>query len=357
MSCPCPHRRSNTGQDESGIHGRLSNMSDSAARLLRLLSLLQARPQRTGAELAERLKVTERTLRRDVERLRGLGYPIETIRGATGGYRLGAGGALPPLLLDDEEAVAVAVSLRTAASGSVAGIADTAISALVKLEQVLPARLRHQVASLHEATATLPGWSVTVDPDVLTTIASACRDRTRLRLSYTDRNGTPSKRLVEPHRLVHTGRRWYLVAHDVDRDAWRAFRADRIKDPRATGVRFVLHHPPDAVKFVATAVTTAPYRHHARILFHAPAHTIAEYIPPTVGVIEAGPDTGTCTVTIGSDSLDAIAMHLGLFDVAFTVLEPPELRAHIQAVADRFQRALRQQRADPEPVGQGQSQG
>lgn len=315
-------------------------MSDSAARLLRLLSLLQARPQRTGAELAERLQVTERTLRRDVERLRGLGYPIVAARGVTGGYRLGAGGALPPLLLDDDEAVAVAVSLRTAASGGVTGIADTAISALAKLEQVLPARLRHRIASLQEATAALPGWSVTVDADVLTTIAVACRDQTRLRLSYTDHHGTPSTRLVEPHRLVHTGRRWYLVARDVDRDAWRTFRADRVRQPQATGVRFVPHDPPDAVDFVANAVTTAPYRYHAKILFHAPAHAVAERIPPTVGVIEpAGPDT--CILTAGSDSLDAIALHLGLVGIAFTVLEPPELRVRIQAVADRLQQALR----------------
>ena len=316
-------------------------MSDSAARLLRLLSLLQARPQWTGADLAERLGVTERTLRRDVERLRGLDYPVSAVRGVSGGYRLGAGGTLPPLLLDDDEAVAVAVSLRTAANGSITGIADTAISALVKLELVLPSRLRHRVAALHQTTVALRGWSTTVDPDVLTTLAAACRDRARLRLAYTDHHGAASARLVEPHRLVHTGRRWYLVAYDVDREDWRTFRADRVADPQSTGVRFVHRDPPDAVDFVAAAITTGPYLYRARILFQAPAQVVAEHFPPSVGAIEAsGPDAGTCVLTVGSESLDAIAMHLGLLDIAFTVLEPPELRARIQAVAERFQQAL-----------------
>lgn len=320
-------------------------MSDSAARLLRLLSLLQSRAQWTGAELAERLGVTERTLRRDVDRLRELDYPVGGVRGVAGGYRLGAGGKLPPLLLDDDEAIAVAVSLRTAANGSITGIADTAISALIKLERVLPARLRNQVAALHEATDALPGWSGTVDTGVLTAIAGACRDHTRLRLAYTDYNGNITNRLVEPHKLVHTGRRWYLVAYDVDRDAWRTFRADRIGDPQATGVRFVHEDLPDAVEFVARAITTAPYQHRARILFHAPAHVLAEHIAPSVGVIEAG-DSGsgmspdTCVLTIGADSIDAIAMHLSVIDIAFTVLEPPALRDRIRSVADRFQRAV-----------------
>lgn len=320
-------------------------MSDSAARLLRLLSLLQSRAQWTGAELAERLGVTERTLRRDVDRLRELDYPVGGVRGVAGGYRLGAGGKLPPLLLDDDEAIAVAVSLRTAANGSITGIADTAISALIKLEQVLPARLRHQVAALHDATAALPGWSETVDTDVLTAIAGACRDHTRLRLAYTDYNGNITNRLVEPHRLVHTGRRWYLVAHDVDREAWRTFRADRIRDPQATGVRFVHENAPDAVEFVASAITTAPYQHRARILFHAPAHVLAEHIAPSVGVIEAadsgsGMTTDACVLTIGSDSIDAIAMHLSVIDIAFTVLQPPALRDRIRSVAERFQQAV-----------------
>jgi len=321
-------------------------MADSAARLLRLLSLLQARAQWSGAELAERLEVTERTLRRDVDRLRGLDYPVGAVRGVAGGYRLGPGGALPPLLLDDGEAIAVAVSLRTAANGSITGIADNAVSALMKLEQVLPTRLRHRVNALAQATVALPGWSSTVDADILTAIAAACRDRVGLRFAYTDYHGAESRRLVEPHRLVHTGRRWYLVARDVDRDAWRTFRADRIGEPQATGVKFVPRDPPDAVEFVADATTTAPYQYRARILFHAPAHVVAEHIAPSTGTVDpvdpVGPDADECILTTGADSLDSIAMHLGLTDFEFTVLEPPELRARVQAVADRFQRALQE---------------
>jgi predicted DNA-binding transcriptional regulator YafY len=316
-------------------------VSDSAAHLLRLLSLLQTRPRWTGAELAARLEITERTLRRDIERLRTLDYPVNAVRGVAGGYGLSPGGTLPPLLLDEDEAVAVAVSLRTAANASVTGIADTAVSALLKLQQVLPNRLRHRVTALYQATAALPGWLTTVDTDVLTLIAAACRDGVTLRLAYTDYHGARSARVVEPHRLVHTGRRWYLVARDVERGAWRSFRADRIRDPQSTGMRFVHQDPPNAVDFVAAAITATPYSHRARILFHAPATTVAEHIAPSVGVIEpAGEDK--CILTTGSDSLDAIAMHLGLFDLAFTVLGPPELRTRIQAVANRLQQALQQ---------------
>lgn len=315
-------------------------MSESAARLLQLLSLLQRRPLCTGSELAERLGVTRRTLRRDVDRLRSLGYPVEAVRGVSGGYRLGAGGALPPLLLDDDEAIAAVIALRTAAGGSVTGMADNALSALAKLEQVLPARLRHRIAALHQATLSLPEPAVTSDPGVLTTLAVVCRNLHRLRFAYTDHHNRRTERLVEPHRLVHTGRRWYLVARDLDRDAWRTFRVDRVDATRDTGVRFTPDDPPDAVRFVAAAVTTAPYRHHARILFHASIRTVSEHIPPTVGVLEAtGPDA--CVLTAGADSLDAIAMHLGLLGVEFTVLEPAELRDRVRSVADRFERALR----------------
>lgn len=333
--------RSDIGRDESSIDGRLDVVSDSATRLLRLLSLLQTRPRWTGAELAERLEITERTLRRDIERLRALEYPVSAVRGASGGYCLGPGGALPPLLLDEDEAVAVAVSLRTAANASVTGIEDTAISALLKLEQVLPTRLFRRVTALHEATASLPGWPNTADADVLTTVAAAYRDRVRVRLTYTDYHGTPSTRVIEPHRLVHTGRRWYVVARDVDRDAWRTLRADRIGDLQITGVRFVHQDPPNAIEFVAAAITTAPYQYRARILFHAPASVVRDRIASSVCVIEpAGEGENKCILMTGSDSLDAIAMYLGLLDLTFTVLEPPELRIRIQALAQRFQEAL-----------------
>ncbi|RCV50191.1 helix-turn-helix transcriptional regulator, partial [Marinitenerispora sediminis] len=192
-------------------------MLETSARLLRLLSLLQTHRDWTGAELADRLGITTRTVRRDVEKLRTLGYPVHAAPGVAGGYRLGAGAALPPLLLDDDEAVAVAVGLRTAAGGTVAGIEESSVRALAKLEQVLPSRLRHRVTTLHAVTVAVPDSGAAVAPDVLTAIAAACRAHERLRFDYRDHAGQPSVRDVEPHRLVHTGRRWYLVAWDTDR--------------------------------------------------------------------------------------------------------------------------------------------
>ncbi|MQA88075.1 MAG: WYL domain-containing protein [Streptosporangiales bacterium] len=313
-------------------------MLDTSARLLRLLSLLQVRRDWTGAGLAERLGVTVRTVRRDVDRLRSLGYPVQASPGVAGGYRLGAGGALPPLLLDDDEAVAVAVGLRTAAGGTVTGIEETSIRALAKLEQVLPSRLRHRVTALQASTVPLSGSGPTVDPDVLTVVAGACRGFERLRFGYRDRDGTVSRRSVEPYHLVHTGRRWYLMAWDVDRGDWRTFRVDRIAAATATGQRFVPRDPPDAATYVSEAVSVAPYRHRARVSLQAPAEVVAERVPPTVGLLEAV-DENTCVLTTGSDSLDALAVHLVLIGVDFRVLEPPELVDHIRMLADRLGRA------------------
>ena len=214
-------------------------MLDTSARLLRLLSLLQTRPDWPGPELAGRLEITPRTLRRDIQRLRDLGYPVHATPGVAGGYRLAPGATLPPLLLTDDEAVAVAVSLRTAASQSVTGIAETALTALAKLEQVLPTRLRQRTEALHQATVTLPRTAPTVDPALLTTLATACRHHQALTIAYTTRDGAETERQIEPHRLVHTGYRWYLVARDTTRDAYRTFRADRITNPTPTGTRFV----------------------------------------------------------------------------------------------------------------------
>jgi predicted DNA-binding transcriptional regulator YafY len=312
--------------------------ADTSARLLRLLSLLQSRRNWAGADLAGRLEVTPRTVRRDVERLRRLGYPIRATPGAAGGYRLEAGAALPPLLLDDEEAVAVALGLRTAAGGTVAGIEEASVRALAKLEQVLPARLRRRLTALHASTVRLPGNGPTVDPAVLSVIAGACRGHERLRFGYTDASGAASMRTVEPHRLVHTGRRWYLVARDVERDDWRSFRVDRLTEPVPTGVRFTPNDPPDAAAFVAAAVTTGPYAFSARVRLHAPVRVVAERVPPTVGVLDAA-DDGTCTLTTGSNSLDSLAVHLALIGVEFEVLEPPELAEHVRAMAERLARA------------------
>src|SRR5262245_2199983 len=199
-------------------------MLETSARLLRLLSLLQTRRDWTSAELAARLDVTTRTVRNDVDRLRRLGYPVDARLGVAGGYRLGTGGALPPLLLDDDEAVAVAIGLRTAASGSIAGIEETSVRALAKLQPVLPSRFRHRVSAFQRYTLPMPSSEPRVDPDVLTVIAGACRDHERLRFDYRTHSGATGPRSVEPYRLVNDRRRWYLVAWDMDRDDWRTFR-------------------------------------------------------------------------------------------------------------------------------------
>jgi predicted DNA-binding transcriptional regulator YafY len=334
--------------------GILEIVVQTSARLLRLLSLLQARPEWAGQDLAERLGITARTLRRDVQKLRGLGYPVQATPGVAGGYRLGSGAALPPLLLDDDEAVAVALSLRTAASHAVSGVSEASVRALAKLEQMLPARLRDRAGAVGRATVPLTGAAPEVDADVLTTIARACRSRERLAFSY--RRGPAAEitaRLVEPHQLVQAGNRWYLVARDTERDDWRTFRVDRIAAPRGTGQRFVPRDPPDAAAFVANAVTTAPYRYRARVLIRAPAGQVAVEVPPTVGVVEPAPapagvfaadggDGQSCSIlTSGSDSLDALTWHLSRIGYDFAVLEPPELAERVEAVADRLQRAAR----------------
>src|SRR5690348_4407817 len=243
-------------------------MRETSGRLLRLLSLLQARRDWTGTELAARLSVTTRTVRNDVDRLRELGYPVDARPGVAGGYRLGAGAALPPMLLDDEEAVAVAVGLRTAASGSVAGIEEASVRALAKLQQVLPARLRHRVSAFQAYTLAGPSRGPRTDPDVLTLIAGACRDHERVRFNYQAHSGTASQRTVEPYRLVFDRQRWYLVAWDTDRRAWRTFRADRIEPRPPTGPRFTPRPVPsdrEIAEQVARGAGQAAWRYRARV--------------------------------------------------------------------------------------------
>jgi len=310
---------------------------DTSSRLLRVLGLLQARPHWVGADLAHRLGTTTRTVRRDVDRLRSLGYPVDAAPGVGGGYRLGRGGALPPLLLDDDQAVAVAVGLRLAADGPVAGLAEASVRALTTLEQVLPARLRTRVQALHAATVPLRPAEATVDPDVLVVLATACRASERVRCSYVDRDGRLSERTLDPYRLVSTGRRWYLVARDVERDAWRSLRVDRVAAPVPTGWRSVPVDPPDPAGFVGRAITTAPYRHQVRVRLHAPAAVVADRVPATVGLVE--PDgEDTCVLSLGADRLDTIAAHLLLLDVDLTVLEPPELSDRLAGIAERLTR-------------------
>jgi predicted DNA-binding transcriptional regulator YafY len=318
-------------------------MLDTAARLLRLLSLLQARRDWTGAELAGRLGVTARTIRNDVERLRRLGYPVEARPGVAGGYRLGAGGALPPLLLDDEEAVAVAIGLRTAASGSIAGIEETSVRALAKLQQVLPARLRHRVGAFqsHALPMPMPAHGPRVDPDVLTVIASACRDHERLRFDYRTHAGAAGRREVEPYRLVNDRRRWYLVAWDVDRDDWRTFRADRIEPRTPPGPRFTPRSlPPDRelTAQVARGVGEATWRYRARVIVHTSAAYVRGRLPIQVEVRDLGEDR--CAFEPGADHPEMLALYLGLLDADFTVFDAPELVEALRKLAERYQRAI-----------------
>jgi predicted DNA-binding transcriptional regulator YafY len=316
-------------------------MGDTAGRLLRLLSLLQSRPGWGGPELAERLGVTERTVRRDVARLRELGYPVDGATGPAGGYELGAGGALPPLLLDDDEAVAVAVGLRTAAGSSIAGLEDAAVAALAKLEQVLPVRLRERVTAVHTTTERLPGArGPQVDPDVLVALAQACRQLERLRFAYRSAAQRETERRVEPFRLVNTERRWYLVAYDLDRGAWRTFRIDRITEVVRTGHRFVRTEVPDAAALVAEGLAVATYAVQVRLRVLAPPEQVADWIPATVGVLE-GDEHGTTVVRLGADDLEWIARYVGGLPFEVEVLEPPELSGLLRAVGERMLRAAR----------------
>lgn len=311
-----------------------------SSRLLELLSLLQARRDWPGAELADRLDVSRRTVRRDVERLRNLGYPVESLTGPAGGYTLRAGTAMPPLLLDEDEAIAIAVGLRTAAQTSVTGIEETSVRALVKLEQVLPSHLRRRVSALGDATATLPGGGPTVDPRCLTLIASACRDRERIRFAYRGRDDRASRRLVEPHSLVNFGRRWYLVSWDCGREDWRTFRVDRITSPVAAGGRFEQRALPggaDPATYVAEGLPGATQPYEARVTVSCPAEELLAR-PHLWGGVEPI-DEGSCEYRTGDDDIDWLAMRIAMLPWDFEVDGPPELIERLRALGERVGRA------------------
>jgi len=310
----------------------------SAGRLLALLSLLQTPREWPGSELARRLEVSPRTVRRDVERLRDLGYPVEATMGAEGGYRLVAGAAMPPLLLDDEEAVAIAVGLRAAAGAAVQGIEEAAVRALTKLERVLPSRLRYRVSTLTTATVPLvTGDQPAVDPGQLTEIAAAVTNRERLRFAYADHVGTTSRRRVEPFRLVSAGRRWYLLAFDLDRDDWRVFRVDRIAEAFATGARFAPREPvEDPAAFVTSKMYSSAPTYEAVVLVDLPA---AE-VPPHLGTTEAV-DERRSRVRAGADTLEWLAFRFATAGCEFTVESPPELAAYLRGLAGRVDRATK----------------
>ena len=319
-------------------------MAETSARLLQLLSLLQSPREWPGPELSRRLGVTTRTVRNDIERLRRLGYPVEATRGAVGGYRLSAGAALPPLLLEDDEAVAVAVSLRTASGGAVEGLEESALRALTKLQQVLPRRLGHRVDALQSHTvrvaAQRPGPQI--DGALLAQLAALARDREITCFGYADHDGAATERRVEPYRLVNWGRRWYLVAFDVERVDWRTFRVDRISDPRGVTHRFTARPLPaeDIAGYVAAKTRRVQAKVQGEVIVHASVVEVEARLGGWYeGSIEAlGPDR--CRLRLGGRSVDGIAFWLGVLDADFEVVDSPELAGAVRRVAERYTRAI-----------------
>ncbi|WP_041260744.1 helix-turn-helix transcriptional regulator [Pseudofrankia inefficax] len=326
--------------------------------MLRLLALLQTHRYWAGAELADRLAVSARTLRRDVERLRELGYPVRASRGVAGGYQLKAGAAVPPLLLDDDEAVAIIVGLRAAVTGSVAGIEEASVRALAKVIQVIPRRLRHRADALGAYTVPVAVAGPPVDAALLTALALAARADEQARFDYTDREGKASRRRVEPHRLVSLGGRWYLVGFDVDRDDWRTFRLDRIAGPLTTGPRFRPRELPggDAAAFVRAAVRTGPSResHQVEVLVDAPVEAVARVVgrwgtaepagdPGPAGDVGPAGDAGSgrCRLRMAADDLAWPALVLTRVGAPFTVVGPPAFAEHVRAVGRLFAAASR----------------
>lgn len=316
-------------------------MANTSSRTLRLLSLLQSQRYWPGPELAGRLEVSVRTLRRDIDRLRELGYPVRAARGVDGGYQLTAGASLPPLAVDDEEAVALAVGLQAATASSVAGIAEPSLRALAKVIQVMPPRLRRQVDALREMTVTAswgPG-AAGPDPSVLLSAAQACRAGEGLALDYTAVDGAQTQRRVEPHRLVCLGKRWYLVAYDLDRQAWRNFRLDRINTVAPDGRRFRQRKLPaeDAAAFVRQSLSTAPRNYEVSAVLHCPAATARDRLGRWANLQELPGER--CLLIISTESLQWAAMALGSAGAEVTDIHPPPLVAVLRDWSDRFARA------------------
>jgi predicted DNA-binding transcriptional regulator YafY len=317
-------------------------MASTSSRTLQLLSLLQSQRYWPGADLADRLEVSVRTLRRDVERLRELGYPVQAARGVAGGYSLAPGAALPPLVLDDEEAVALAVGLSAATTSAVAGMAEASVRALTKVVQVMPGRLRHRVEALRAVTVQ-SGWATSaasIPPDVLTTVAQACRDDERLAFAYSAADGARSRRTVEPHRLVPLGRRWYLVAYDLDRHDWRSFRLDRLTGPAPTGERFRQRTlpAPDAATFVRRGTRDLPTSFDVEAVVQAPVDVVLTRLGHWATAEDAG--EGATRLRMRTDSLDWAALALGSVGAEFRVVRPDELVVHLAGWAERFTRAV-----------------
>ncbi|MFI5568352.1 helix-turn-helix transcriptional regulator [Streptomyces sp. NPDC051740] len=316
--------------------------TDTPARLLQLLSLLQTPREWPGGELADRLGVSRRTVRRDIDRLRELGYPVQATMGADGGYRLVAGKAMPPLVLDDEEAVAIAVGLRAGAGHALEGVDEASVRALAKLEQVLPGRLRHRVSTLQAATTPLTsGDGATIAPETLIVMASTVAGHERLRFAYRAADGTESRRVTEPYRLVSTGRRWYLVAYDLDRADWRTFRVDRVSDPFATGARFTPRELPtgSAAEFLRRSMQRARESYEMVVTFAAPAGAVAARLPGWLGPPEPLDEDSCLLRATVSDAKDWMAVRLAMLGHEFTVQEPAELVEAVRELGARMSRA------------------
>ncbi|MFF3484007.1 helix-turn-helix transcriptional regulator [Streptomyces sp. NPDC002701] len=316
--------------------------TDTPARLLQLLSLLQTPREWPGGELSDRLGVSRRTVRRDVDRLRELGYPVQATKGTDGGYRLVAGKAMPPLVLDDEEAVAIAVGLRAGAGHAVEGVDEASVRALAKLEQVLPSRLRHRVATLQAATTPLTtGDGASIAPETLTVMASTIAGRERLRFAYRAKDGADSRRQTEPYRLVSTGRRWYLVAYDLGREDWRTFRVDRVSDPFATGARFTPRELPtgDAAEYLRQSMYRRQETYEFDVTFLAPADFIAARLPAWLGTPEPVDDQRCRLRASTGDAVEWMAVRLAMADCEFTVHGPPELVRCVRDLGGRLSRA------------------
>ena len=341
----CENGTDQCGQILSAKWGNLESVNDPTARVLQLLSLLQTCKFWSGDELAGRLGVSGRTLRRDIDRLRELGYPVDATPGVAGGYRLTSGAHMPPLLLDDDEAVAIAVGLRAAAGASIDGIEDTAVRALAKLEQVLPDRLRRRVNAVHSNVVPLR-WSGAggpkVDAEALAVLAQACRDHEEVRFEYQRRDGEETRRLVQPNQLVSAGRRWYLVAWDVRRADWRTFRVDRLQAPQLAGARFEPRRLPaaDAAEFVAQSLSAMPAAHSATVVARGPVAAVREVVGWVGAEVEVV-DEDLCRVRVRAESpqwLDSIiAMIAVVADV--DVDDPPEVADRIARLAGRLGRA------------------
>ncbi|MCA5892425.1 WYL domain-containing protein [Isoptericola sp. NEAU-Y5] len=324
-------------------------MIETSARLLHLLSLLQLRRDWTSAELADRLGVSTRTVRADIARLRSLDYPVQARPGVSGGYRLAAGTAMPPLVLDDDEAVAVGVGLGVVATQGV-GAGETSLTALAKLEQVLPTRLRRRVEAVREATSVVTAAGADLDLRVLSAVAAAVRAAERLRFGYTAHDGTESTRHVEPARVVRWGTRWYLLAWDLGRDDWRVFRVDRMVPRPPTGARFPRREIPEdsVVEHIVGSVRSASWRYRARILVHAPAADVVAKVGGPLAVEEVGPSA--CRVEVGSDDPDRLALWVAQLGADVEVLEGAELAAAFDRLAERFRRAAGATPPTPPPT-------